>query len=184
MSHTKSLVNWLLASQFAAVLIICSKITIPLGPIPLTGQTIAVGLIASLLTPMAGTLAILLYLLLGFIGLPVFAGSSTSLAVLLGPTGGYLWGFLAYVAVTSFWLAKQSYKWHHLSLANLVGALLQLVIGSLWLMLTNHMSLTQAFATGFIPFLLPAIVKVVIVVSMAKMIRQRTSLPLGNQARL
>ncbi|HBF75552.1 MAG TPA: BioY family transporter, partial [Lactobacillus sp.] len=65
MSSNRSLLSWILASQFAAILVVCSKLTIPLGPIPLTGQTLAVGIIASLLASRTGQKAIFLYLLLG-----------------------------------------------------------------------------------------------------------------------
>lgn len=180
MRQHRSLLNWVLASQFAAILVICSKITIPLGPIPLTGQTIAVGLIASLLTPMAGALAILLYLLLGVIGLPVFAGSATSFAVFFGPTGGYLWGFLIYVGVTS-WLLRSRPSAIWLTMANVLGAVLQLAAGSFWLVMSNGLSVQTAFITGFYPFLLPATIKIVMVVSIALLIKRRVALPLGRQ---
>lgn len=180
MTNNRSLLNWLLASQFAAILIFFSKLTIPLGPIPLTGQTLAVGLIASLLTPMAGTLAIVLYLLLGLIGLPVFAGSATSFAVLFGPTGGYLWGFFIYVLVTSWWLKPRAKTTFALIAANTVGAVLQLAVGSLWLVVSNHLSLQAAFLTGFYPFLLPGMIKLIMIVTIVKIIQQRLPLPLGN----
>ncbi|MTV83029.1 biotin transporter BioY [Secundilactobacillus folii] len=178
------LVNWLLASQFAAILVICSKITIPLGPIPLTGQTLAVGLIASLLTPMAGTLAILLYLLLGLIGLPVFASSATSLAALFGPTGGFIWGFLVYVGVTSWWLQRSRRSPTMLVIANVAGAIMQLVAGSLWITVSNQLSLVQALTVGILPFITPALIKLIFVVIITDLIVQRTPLPLGQQPNL
>ncbi len=113
MSSNRSLLSWILASQFAAILVVCSKLTIPLGPIPLTGQTLAVGIIASLLASRTGQKAIFLYLLLGLIGLPVFAGSATSLAALFGPTAGYLWGFFAYVSLTMV-VTKSSKNCHNI----------------------------------------------------------------------
>lgn len=181
MTQNKPLLNWVLASQFAAILVIFSKLTIPLGPIPLTGQTLAVGLIASLLTPVAGNLAILLYLLLGLIGLPVFAGSATSFAVIFGPTGGYLWGFIAYVSFTSWWLQRRRKSPLNLTVANFIGAMLQLAMGSVWLIISNHLSVSAAFLTGFYPFLLPAIFKIVMVVALARIVNQRLTLPLGQR---
>ena len=93
--HTQ-LSRLIIAAELAVGLAICSKMTIPIGLIPLTGQTLAVGLIASIVPPLVGTWALGFYLLLGLIGLPVFAGSTAGLAALFGPTGGYLWGFFLY----------------------------------------------------------------------------------------
>lgn len=181
MHSNHSLLSWILASQFAAILVVCSKLTIPLGPIPLTGQTLAVGIIASLLTNRTGQKAIFLYLLLGLIGLPVFAGSSTSLAVLFGPTAGYLWGFFVYVGLTAWWLQGRQKNVTMLFIANLFGSITQLIMGSLWLTISDQLSLTNAFLTGFLPFLIPAVIKIVMVVAIVQLIQQRVNLPLGNE---
>lgn len=180
MNSNKSLLSWILASQFAAILVVCSKITIPLGPIPLTGQTLAVGIIASLLTVRTGQKAIFLYLLLGLIGPPVFAGSSTSLAALFGPTAGYLWGFFVYVTLTAWWLGQRKKTTAALLTANLFGSILQLTMGSLWLIVSNQLSLTNAFLVGFLPFLIPGFIKLIMVVAIVQLIQQRVSLPLGS----
>lgn len=180
MNSNKSLLSWILASQFAAILVVCSKLTISLGPIPLTGQTLAVGIIASLLTVRTGQKAIFLYLLLGLIGLPVFAGSSTSLAAFFGPTAGYLWGFFVYVTLTAWWLYYRNKTTITLFCANLFGSIVQLTMGSLWLTISNHLSLTSAFLIGFVPFLVPGFIKLVMVVAVVQLISQRVSLPLGS----
>ncbi|MCH5463235.1 biotin transporter BioY [Lactobacillus sp. LC28-10] len=181
MNSNQSLLSWILASQFAAILVVCSKLTIPLGPIPLTGQTLAVGTIASLLTVRTGQKAIFLYLLLGLLGLPVFAGSSTSLAALFGPTAGYLWGFFVYVTATAWLLNNRKKGVLVLFVANLVGAILQLIMGSLWLTVSNQLSIPAAFLTGFVPFLIPAVIKIIMVVAVVQLIQQRVSLPLGRE---
>lgn len=181
MNSNQSLLSWILASQFAAILVVCSKLTIPLGPIPLTGQTLAVGIIASLLTVRTGQKAIFLYLLLGLIGLPVFAGSSTSLTALFGPTAGYLWGFFVYVTLTSWLLRHQQKGSLALFIANLIGAILQLLTGSLWLTVSNQLNLTAALLTGFVPFLIPTVIKIIMVVAVTELIRQRISLPWGQE---
>ena len=64
------------------------------APVPITGQTIGVVLVGSLLGSKKGALCILLYLMEGSLGLPVFANMSAGAHVLIGPTGGYLWGFI------------------------------------------------------------------------------------------
>lgn len=76
-----------------ALLLVCSQLTIPLPMIPLTLQTLVVGLLASILPLRYSLQTILVYLLLGFIGLPVFANFKGGLGVLFSNTGGYLLGF-------------------------------------------------------------------------------------------
>ena len=80
----------LLAAMFAGVIAVSAQIVIPLGFIPLSLQTFTVGLTATLLGRRTGSWAITLYLLLGFIGLPVFAGGKMGIGVLFRPTGGDL----------------------------------------------------------------------------------------------
>ena len=85
-----------LIAFFTALIAILAQLAIPLpfSPVPLTGQLIGVFLAGTLLGGRDGCLAILAYLLLGAAGAPVFSLGRGGLAMLLGPTGGYLWGFL------------------------------------------------------------------------------------------
>ena len=84
-----------------AVLAVCAWIAIPMGEVAATMQTFALFLILSLLGGRRGSLVCLVYLLLGAVGLPVFTGFQGGIGILLGPTGGYLWGFLA--AALLYW---------------------------------------------------------------------------------
>ncbi|MCI1977771.1 MAG: biotin transporter BioY, partial [Liquorilactobacillus nagelii] len=90
-----------LDGMLLAVMIICSQLTIPLPLIPITLQTFAVGIIASLLPLVDGFQVILIYILMGAVGLPVYAGFSSGVAVFLGPTGGYLVSFVIYQLITA-----------------------------------------------------------------------------------
>ena len=77
-----SLRSLILAAEFAVIIAVLSQFTIPLGIVPLTGQTFAIGLTATVLGKRTGTYAILIYFLLGLIGLPVYAGMSSGFGVL------------------------------------------------------------------------------------------------------
>jgi len=169
--HTQ-LSRLIIAAELAVGLAICSKITIPIGLIPLTGQTLAVGLIASIVPPLVGTWAIGIYLVLGLIGLPVFAGSTAGLAALFGPTAGYLWGFFLYVWIVGAF-CKLSKQTTGLIVGNLIGAFIQLLAGAYWLVLSADLSVPAAFNSGVSPFLIPALIKVVLVVVAAKAILRR-----------
>ena len=94
-----------LCSLLAALTAICAWIAIPLPGISFTMQTFAVLLTLGLLGGRWGSVSILLYLLLGIVGLPVFTGFRGGAAALLDPTGGFLWGFLA--CGLAYWAAEK-----------------------------------------------------------------------------
>ena len=88
-----------LCAVMAAVMCVIAPISIPAGPISITGGTLAIYLIACLLGGRWGVVSTLIYLLLGFVGLPVFSNYMGGAARLLGPTGGYLVGYLPMVLI-------------------------------------------------------------------------------------
>lgn len=154
-----SLRTWILAAQFAGLIALFSQFIIMIGVIPFTGQTLAVGLTATLLGRKTGTYAILLYMLLGLIGLPVFAGMQGGLASFFGPTGGYLIGFIGYTLITGWLVEKRPMSYGWAMFANLIGAFLSLVSGTLWLKMVSDLPWQLAFARGFYPFAVPEIFK-------------------------
>lgn len=159
MTHTK-LKQWIINGQSAIIIAVLAQITIPLGFVPLTGQTLGVGIIATLLSPLNSTIAVSIYLLLGGIGLPVFAGFNSGLGVLVGPTGGYLVGFIFNTLITSYLIQKRGqYTLTWTTIANIIGAIVTLIFGTLWLKVAANLSWQGALANGFIPFILPGILK-------------------------
>ena len=151
-----------------AFLAVASQLTIPLPLVPLTLQTLAVGIIATLLKPLDSILEICLYLILGAIGLPVFAGGAAGFGVILGPTGGFLIGFLlqsqqiSLLGQTAFMVKSTRGKLILYSAANIIGAAWCLALGTIWLSLVARLSLQVAFKSGFLPFILPGLVKAIL----------------------
>ena len=168
-----SLRSTILAAEFAAVIAVFSQLTLPLGIIPLTGQTFAVGLAVTVLGRRTGTYAILIYLLLGLIGIPVFTGMKAGISVLFGPTGGYLVGFIINGLVTGTILEKTAFTKFWSVLANIIGAMLTLVFGTIWLKIYGGTGWLQAFQGGFIPFILPGVIKAVLAAYVGIIIRKR-----------
>ncbi len=128
------------------------RIPLPFTPVPITGQTFAVLLVGAGLGATRGVLSVLLYLTQGALGWPVFAGGTGGIMHLLGPTGGYLVGFLAAAWLTGH-LAERGWD-RHLSRATLAMALGNLVIyalGVLWL--ARFVGWPAAFWQGALPFL-------------------------------
>ena len=151
-----------------AFLAVASQLTIPLPLVPLTLQTLAVGIIATLLKPLDSILAICLYLVLGAIGVPVFAGGAAGFGVILGPTGGFLIGFLlqsqqdSRLGQTAFMVKSTRGKLILYSAANIIGAAWCLALGTIWLSLVARLSLQVAFKSGFLPFIIPGLVKAIL----------------------
>lgn len=131
-------------------------VPVPLSPVPMTLQPLAVLVVGGLLGPAAGAAALVLYLALGMLGLPVFAGGSSGFLHVIGPTGGYLLAFPAAAAVAGF--AARGGMLRTLLLCALAMAVIHL--GG-----TAHLALlggnpAAAFRVGFVPFFTGDLLKI------------------------
>lgn len=143
-----------LAALFAALTAVCSWLSIPVLDISFTLQTFAVFLTLGLLDGKWGTLSILIYLLLGVVGMPVFSGFQGCPGVLLGVTGGYLWGFLFSGLV--YWLLERFGKLP----AMIAGMLTCYLCGCLWFYLYAGGGLGLILLRCVVPYLIPDAVKI------------------------
>jgi biotin transport system substrate-specific component len=173
-----------LASLFAILLSIFSLISIPLSPVPITLQVFAVFLIVNLLGSYYGTIACLVYLLLGAIGLPVFAGATGGIAVLFGPLGGFLFSFplAAFAGGLVSGRVSRSKRADTLlvTLASAMSLLIVYIVGPLWLMYFLHLGLPQAYALGALPFIPLDVAKGLIAIPIAVYFRStRRDLPVN-----
>jgi biotin transport system substrate-specific component len=151
----------LLVLAFASFTALAARIALPLPftPVPITGQTLAVLLSGVLLGSRRGALAQLAYLAQGAAGLPVFAGGRAGLGVLLGPTGGYLVGFVLAAGLVG-WLAERGWRRHtrRLFVALLLGNLVIYLCGALWL----ARFVPDPLGQGVLPFIPGDLVKIAI----------------------
>lgn len=161
-----------LAAEFAIFLAIFAQISIPFGIVPFTGQTLAIGLFASIARPKISLSAVGLYLILGAIGLPVFAGGAAGLSVLFGPSIGYLFGFLVYVGIVSVVISKY-HKWWQIFLVNIIAAMIQLFIGTVAYAWWINVPVMKFMYAGMIVFIPIAIIKVIIITLVATQIIRR-----------
>lgn len=157
----------------AAIIAVMAQIIIPLPVIPITGQTLAVGLVVTILGLKYGTLSVLLYILLGAIGLPVFKGFTGGLGILVGPTGGYIIGFLAQAYVMGLYLRKFGISYFHGIIANIIGTIITLSFGTVWLKLISELSWETAFWSGTAPFIIVGIIKAVLAAWFGVILRKR-----------
>lgn len=160
------------ASLFGALTAIGALIIVPMQPVPFTLQTFFTALSAVLLGGRTGALSQMVYVILGCMGLPVFAGGKAGLGVLLGPTGGYLIGFIVGAYIIGKIVetrAEAGIIW--IAMAILAGDLLIYSIGTLWLSIITHFSLVKSLFVGVVPFVLPEILKLLAAAILASRIK-------------
>ena len=156
--NTANIFSVLIGSLFIAVLAQIS-IPIPFSPVPITGQTIGVVLLGGLLGSKIASLAVLAYLFEGAMGLPVFANMQSGPHILIGPTGGYLWGFVIAAFLTGYITEKGLTNTPISSfLTCLFSTTLILIIGTGYLALFG-LGLEKALIAGFYPFLIGDVIK-------------------------
>jgi len=155
----------LLIIGFSIFLALCSQIqfSLPFTPVPITLQTLAVLLTGAALGSRRGAISMLLYIIEGVIGLPVFAGGVGGVTHLIGPTGGYIWAFpIAAFVVGLLCERRLERRFLTSALAMLPGTLIIYAIGISWLAIFLHISIAQAFVLGMLPFIPGDILKIVI----------------------
>ncbi|MCL7412350.1 MAG: biotin transporter BioY [ANME-2 cluster archaeon] len=169
-TNTKPLIY---AALFAALTAIGAfiKIPIPLSPVPITLQVFFVLLAGLVLGARWGGTSMVVYVMLGIIGLPVFSGGSSGLGVLLGPTGGYLIGFVAGAFVTGLIYTGAGQKVHVTIGAMIAGLAVIYLLGVIQLSIVAHISIPQAVAVGMAPFLLGDAIKILAALIVADRIR-------------
>lgn len=153
-----------LTALMAAVICVCSWITVPFGAVPFTLQTFGVYLTLRFLGGKKGTAAIIIYLLLGAAGLPVFSNFGAGIGKIVGPTGGYIFGFIAIgIIIMIFEKIDKGSK-----ILRIVADLLSLIslyaIGTAWFYFfvgrDKGMSIFAVLSACVIPFIIPDIVKI------------------------
>ena len=158
--------NMVLSALFAALLCICAWISLPLGAMHFTLQTFGIFLALLICGGKWGSLSILVYIALGAMGLPVFSGFQGGPGVLLGPTGGYLLGFL--LLALCYWLLQK--KLGQLP-ALLLGLLLCYGCGTAWFYWMYGGSLWAVLMNCVIPYLIPDGIKLLLAVTVRKRLR-------------
>lgn len=162
----------------AATICAGAYLIVPIGPVPVSMQPFFVFLAGYVLGPRHGAMAVGLYLLAGTIGLPVFAGGKSGLGHLLGPTGGYLFGFVgsAYLCGLAR-CAVTPVPWVRGLITGLAALLLAYATGATWLKLALSLSWTKAWVVGVAPFIPWDAVKVVAALACTRYLSRFNLLP-------
>ncbi len=163
----------ILAALFAAITAVLAQVTIPLPLVPITGQTLGVCLAATILGSRLGALSMIIYALLGTFGIPVFSKASGGFQVILGPTGGYIIGFIVTAFIIGKILERARLTFSMAMIANLAGIVVTLVIGMIQLKMVAHLSWDKAFAVGIYPFIAGELIKSGIASYIGIIVKQR-----------
>ena len=153
-----------LTALMAAIICVLGPLSVPLpfSPVPISLTMIGIYLAVYAVGMWRGTIALLVYLLLGLVGLPVFSGFTGGPAKLLGPTGGYLIGFIFTALISGFFIDRFWKKRLLSALGMILGIGVAYVFGTVWLAYVAGMTFGQALAAGVIPYVGFDLVKIVI----------------------
>ena len=156
-----------------AVTCILGPLAIPIGPVPVSLTPLAVFLSVYILGTKRGTIAYLLYLLIGAVGVPVFSGFTGGLGKLTGPTGGYLVGFILMALIGGWFIFRFYDKVPVQFLGMLLGLVVCYAFGTVWLSYSAGMPFGAALAAGVYPFIPFDLVKIAIAIFLGRTVRRR-----------
>lgn len=138
------------------------SIVIPLSPVPISLTILAIYISVYAIGLKKGMISLLLYLLIGFIGLPVFSNFKGGFNVLIGPTGGYLVGFVFVVLCSGIFIERFESKVYMHVIGMSLGTILCYILGTAWMAFQASMTFIEALFAGVIPFVWADAIKIAI----------------------
>lgn len=155
----------------AALLCVLGPLAVPIGPIPITLATLILYLTVYLLGTKGAFLTVLVYLLLGAAGMPVFSGYAGGLAKLVGPTGGYLAGYLLLVPVSGFLTERGDRKLIPTIFGMIAGTAVLYLVGTVWFVAMMKCETAYALSVCVVPFIPFDLGKIVLATLFGKLVR-------------
>ncbi len=159
------------AALITAAMCVIAPITVPMGPIPLSAATVCVYLAAAMLGGWNGALCTVVYILIGALGVPVFAGFSAGAASVMGVTGGFILGYIPCALIAGSILSRRSKGWR-VPLAFIAGTLALYAVGTGWYMWQTGSSLAAALGLCVVPFLLGDAIKIAAATGLVGLLRR------------
>lgn len=167
--------NMVMTALMAAVICILGPLSIPIGPVPVSLVNFAIYITMYILGTKRGSAAVCLYVLIGLVGIPVFSGFTGGPGKLLGPTGGYIIGYIPMAIVFGLLLEN---NWKHRVQCVIFMELVTWIpylLGTAWLAFQAGMTFPAAFAVGVLPFLAEDLVKMIVAAIVGPMLKVRLS---------
>lgn len=141
-------------------------LNIPISPVPISLCSMGIYFVLSVLGIKLGTISVLLYVLLGAVGLPVFSNFSGGFGKLMGPTGGYIIGYLFLALICGFFIQKFPEKLLLHVLGFVLGTVVLYAFGTFWLKVQTGMTFPAALMAGVIPYIPGDIVKLILAMAL------------------
>lgn len=164
-----------LAGLMSAVICLLApwSLRIPISPVPVTLGFLAIYFVISVLGMKLGTLSVVVYILLGLAGLPVFSGFLGGPGPLFGPTGGYLMGYIFMALICGFFVDKWGDNLLMSFLGMVLGTAVCYLFGTVWLAYQASYTFMQALAAGVLPYIFIDLVKLVMAMLIGRQLRRR-----------
>lgn len=161
-----------MTALMTAVTCIVAPLSIPIGPVPISLTNFAIYLALYILDWKKETVSYLLYLLIGFVGLPVFSGFTGGVGKLAGPTGGYIIGFIPMAIIAGIIIDHFRQRWIQLA-GMIAGTAVCYAFGTLWFCLQSGTAPAAALSICVIPFIPGDLIKMIIAIMIAPKIRKQ-----------
>ncbi len=149
------------------------SIAIPISAVPISFTNLAIYISAIILGWKKGTISYLVYLLIGFVGVPVFSSFSSGPAKLLGPTGGYLIGFIFMALIAGYFVDKFAGKIYMYAVGMILGTIVTYGLGTAWLAYQTNMTFGAALLVGVVPYIVGDLVKIVVAIGLGVAIKKQ-----------
>jgi len=149
------------------------SVPLPMMPVPLSLATAAIYVFSYILDGKRALATCMLYIMLGAVGLPIFSGFKGGIAVILGPTGGYIVGYIFLTLIISFAVKGSKNNMTMYVLGMVIGTIVLYAFGTVWIIVSTHMEVSKAIMVCVLPFIAGDIMKMVFSVVVAKNIKNR-----------
>lgn len=156
----KQIKNICICSVAAALISVLSPISLPIGVISVTLSLFIIYTLAAILKPYQILIALLIYVIIGAIGLPVFSNFKGGISVLFGITGGYIVGYFPAVLIISFMVYKHKDKVYLYPISMVIGTVICYLIGTVWFVLVAQTTFIYALSVCVVPFIIFDLIKI------------------------
>ena len=170
---TNKTLNLAITALMSAVLCVISPLSIPIGTVPISLTTMFIIIGVFLIGPIKMSISVLIYILIGVVGLPVFANFKSGPGVIAGPTGGYIVGYVVLALVSGAIAYKDINNIRYAIIGLVAGNLLEYAIGTAWLSYSMQLTFVNALMIGVVPFVIADVIKMALATYLGKIIRRR-----------
>lgn len=177
----KTIIQFVFCALFAALTAVVSQFSIPIGPVPINLATLSVFIAGAVLGAKYGALSQFVYVMLGAVGLPVFAGFSGGAHVIVGPTGGYLIGYIAAAWLVGVLVTRFGASVLALVIAMVAGLALCYLMGTIWFMMVTKTALWASLTLCVFPFLIGDAVKIAVTAALIPQLNKAFHKTLAGQ---